>query len=271
MIAAMRVGELWRYPVKSLQGESVRSADVGASGLAGDRSYAIFDVRTGFGLTARREPELLFASASLRPDGSVRITLPDGSPADDDAALSGWLGRRVELRPASDTRPRRYENPSDPEDETARWDPFDGSSGAFHDSGRAALSLLTRASVGSWDPRRFRANLLLERDADTDSTGRPATSNPGYETDVKGATPRPESERAYADRRVEVGEVVLDVNTPLQRCVMTTRPQPGGLGHDLDVLRTIHRECGGRLAMGALVVRPGRISVGDSLRGHASR
>src|SRR3954471_19182513 len=94
-VAAMRVLELWRYPVKSLQGEQLDSVAVTADGLEGDRRFAIYDVETGFGLTARRVPELLFASARWRDDGMVEITLPDGSSASDDAALSAWIGRRV--------------------------------------------------------------------------------------------------------------------------------------------------------------------------------
>src|SRR5919197_2875470 len=94
----MRVLELWRYPVKSLQGERLDSVTVTSDGLEGDRRFAIYDVETGFGLTARRVPELLFASARLRDDGGVDITLPDGSLARDDAALSEWLRRGGEPR-----------------------------------------------------------------------------------------------------------------------------------------------------------------------------
>jgi hypothetical protein len=43
---------------------------------------------------------------------------------------------------------------------------------------------------------------------------------------------------------------------------MVTRPQPG-LERDLDVLRTINREREACVAIGALVARPGRVSVGD--------
>ena len=80
------------------------------------------------------------------------ITLPDGSVAGGDDALSDWLGRRVHLRPAADTAARRYENPADFEDESGRWEPFDGSPGAFHDSARASVSLLSRASIGGVGP-----------------------------------------------------------------------------------------------------------------------
>ena len=78
----MRVAELWRFPVKSLQGEQLGSATVTGAGIVGDRAFAIFDVATGLGLTARRIPELLDASARVVDDGAPpEITLPDGSIA----------------------------------------------------------------------------------------------------------------------------------------------------------------------------------------------
>jgi uncharacterized protein len=108
----MRVLELWRYPVKSLQGERLDLAGVTTAGLGGDRRFALFDVDTGFGLTGRRVSELPFGEARLRDDGGVDITLPDGSVTRDDNALSAWLGRRVMLRSADAEVTRRYENPS---------------------------------------------------------------------------------------------------------------------------------------------------------------
>jgi uncharacterized protein len=106
-VIGLRVAEVWRYPVKSLGGEVLDRAAVGEHGLPGDRQWAIFDVATGFGLTARRVPELLRATARCADDG-VEVVLPDGTPTTDDAALSLWLGRPVALRPASATagRPR---------------------------------------------------------------------------------------------------------------------------------------------------------------------
>lgn len=234
----MRLLEVWRFPVKSLQGEQLDSLQVTPQGLAGDRQFAIFDEVTGLGLTARRVPALLFASARLRTDGAVEITLPDGSTAKDDEALSAWIGRRVALRSTQDQVIRRYENPADFEHESrSRWDAFDGSGGAFHDSARANVSLVTKATIGAWPPRRFRTNLLLDGDGEDSLVG----------------------------SRVRVGHAVLDVRMRIERCVMTTRPQPGGVERDLDVLRTIHRERNGFLAVGAVVVQPGRVSVGDVL------
>jgi uncharacterized protein len=232
----MRVLELWRYPVKSLQGERLEQAAVTAAGLEGDRRFALFDVETGFGLTGRRVPELLFGAARLGDDGGVDITLPDGSVTRDDDALSAWLGRRVTLRSAEVEGRPRYENPVDFEDEaTSAWAPFEGASGAFHDSGRARVSLVSTATVGAWDRRRFRANVFL------DGAG----------------------EDALVGSTLALGDAVLDVGTRIARCVMTTRPQAGGIERDLDVLRTINRERDGCLSVGALVARPGVVRVGD--------
>src|SRR4051812_26154516 len=92
----MQVVELWRFPVKSFQGEQLDTAEVGSGGVVGDRAYALFDLDTGFGLTARRVPELLLASARL-VDGDLAIELPDGTESTDDRVLSDWLGRKVAL------------------------------------------------------------------------------------------------------------------------------------------------------------------------------
>jgi uncharacterized protein len=234
----MRVLELWRYPVKSLQGERLDLAVVTTAGLEGDRRFSLVDVDTGYGLTGRRVPELLFASARLRHDGSVDITLPDGSVTRDENALSAWLGRRVMLRSADAEVTRRYENPVDFEDEaTSEWAPFDGAGGAFHDSGRARVSLVSTATIGVWDRRRFRANVYLDGEGEDASVG----------------------------STMALGDAVLDVNMRIKRCVMTTRPQAGGVERELDVLRTINRERNGCLAVGALVVQPGIVRVGDTL------
>lgn len=234
----MRVVELWRYPVKSLLGERLDHASLTPEGIDGDRRSAIFDLETGFGLTGRRVPELLFASARLGEHGGVEITLPDGSIAPDDDALSVWLGRSVTLRSADQEATRRYENPVDFEHEaTSSWSPFDGAGGVFHDSCGARVSLVSNATIGDWDRRRFRANVYLDG----------------------------EGEDAFVGSKMTLGDAQLDVEMRIERCVMTTRPQAGGIERDLDVLRTINRERAGCLAVGALVTRPGSVRVGDTL------
>jgi uncharacterized protein len=235
----VQVAELWRYPVKSLQGERLTRAEVGPEGLAGDRQWALFDVATGLGLTARRVPDLLFLSGRLRPGGGVEVVLPDGSVTSEDAVLSDHLGRPVALRAAADAPgERHYENPAEVGEEAEYdWDTFSGARGAFHDSSRTRVSLLSTGTLGTWDRRRFRANVVLSGDG----------------------------EDALVGRRVRLGPAELDVVKQVSRCVMVTRPQPGGIGRDTGVLKTIHRERDGCLAIGALVVRAGTVSVGDEL------
>jgi uncharacterized protein YcbX len=145
---AVRVREIWRFPVKSMQSERLDAAEVEPQGLRGDRAFALFDTQTGFGLTARRVPQLLFAAAVYRDDGGVTITLPNGTTADDDQALSDWLARPVTLRAAAEPGERVFENPADFEHD-ARWEPFNGSTGAFHDSGQANVSLLSLATIAA--------------------------------------------------------------------------------------------------------------------------
>lgn len=234
----MDVLELWRFPVKSLQGERVEQAQLTAQGIEGDRRWALFDDGTGFGLTARRAPELLFATAAWRGDSRPAITLPDGTDAPDDAALSRWLGRAVTLRPAeADLGPRQYENPSDAHDEAAPWEPFDGAQGAFHDTEGAPVSLLSRTSIDGWQTRRFRANVVL------DGAG----------------------EDALVGSEVVLGGARLSVALRIVRCVMVTRPQPEGVEQDSSVLRTIAQERDSCLSVGAAVVQPGPVRVGDAL------
>ncbi len=234
----MDVVQLWRYPVKSLQGERLETVSVGAEGLAGDRQFAIYDVVTGFGLTARRMPELLFASARLREDGSPEVVLPDGTVAADDTALSGWLGRPVELRSSATEAARRYENVDEFEREAvSAWSAFEGAAGAFHDNAGARVSLVSSGTIGFWDVRRFRPNIVLDG----------------------------EGEDALVGSTVTVGEATLDVGMRIERCVMTTRAQAGGVDRDLGVLRTIAREREACLSVGALVGRSGTVRLGDAL------
>ena len=49
------VEQLWRYPVKSTQGERLAVVEVQADGLDGDRRWGVRDERTGRVLTGRRE------------------------------------------------------------------------------------------------------------------------------------------------------------------------------------------------------------------------
>jgi uncharacterized protein len=236
-VGVMRVVDLWRYPVKSLQGERLAASDVVETGLVGDRRWALVDTSTGHVLTARRVPELLMASARhLAPDG-VAITLPDGTESNDDDVLSDWLGRPVELRRADQHESPTYEAPVDDLDPEAQWAHWEGPTGVFHDSKRTQVSICSLASMGDWDRRRFRFNVIVDGEDEDDLVG----------------------------SEVRIGDVGLVVKKRIDRCVMVTRPQPDGIERDTSVLKTINRERDRCLGIGAVVRTHGRIAIGDEV------
>lgn len=227
----MRVSEIWRYPVKSVGGERLEHAAVDERGVEFDRAWGIYDPATDKVLTARREPRLLFLSATVR-DGRPVIVTDAGDDVSSDADLSAWLGHAVELRSPADG-PATFENPMNVDDETD-WVTWQSAGLTFHD-GRSTISLVSTASLRDWDPRRFRINVIL------DGTG---------EDELSGT--------------VTIGASTLSIRKPIERCVMVARAQPG-IDADLGVLKTIIRERENRLGVGAVVRSPGVIEVGDVL------
>jgi uncharacterized protein YcbX len=247
-----RVVGLWRYPVKSMAGEPLTAVEVGETGLPGDRGLAVRDPADGRILSAKREPRLL--SASARVDGdAVVIGLPDGrdlvaGEARTDAALSAWLGRRVELVAPEPGVVSTFTMDLDPEDPT-RVSDLTTPPGSFSDS-RSGLHLLTTASLAAaarldpgatWDVRRFRPNVVLESAAT------------GFAEDQVGADPS------------VLGEATVWIRKATERCVLATRQQPG-LPRDSAVLRALHRGHEGALGVYANPVRSGRVAVGDRLQ-----
>ncbi len=71
----LTVGALWRYPVKTLAGEPLDSAEITRNGIVGDR---VVQVRGPEGVrTSRRHHDLLGLHATLGPDGEPLV---DGEP-----------------------------------------------------------------------------------------------------------------------------------------------------------------------------------------------
>jgi uncharacterized protein YcbX len=246
---AATVLELWRYPVKSLQGERVSTATVQVDGLAGDRRWGIRDAATGRVLTGRREPRLLDAAATLNDDGGPALTLPSGTHvvglgADTDAALSDWLARPVQLIAATEVGDRA-EFFADATDDTSEAIEWTMPPGRFVDA--LPLLILTTASLraaasrypaGEWSARRFRPNVLV---------------------DIEGAG---WVEDGWCGQTVHVGDVQLVPQQPCVRCTMVTRPQPG-LARDLDIYRTLARDHDGTFGVWTAVGAGGTITAGD--------
>ena len=260
------VAALWRYPVKSMRGEELDSAEVTERGLFGDRAYALVDVETGKVVSAknpRKWPNMLdFQSAlfhELEATGSMppaRVTMSDGATIDTDDPgfddrLSGLVGRRVRLASSAGDAPRiegywpDYEWLESPDAVfEVKLPP-----GTFFDA--AVVHLLTTATLESlraltpgsrFEVPRFRPNIVVALD--------------------DGAQGFPEND--WAGRTLRIGdEVRLAISEPCPRCVMTTVSQ-GDLPKDPDVLRTVVQRNAGNVGVLASVVRGGRIRRGDA-------
>jgi len=244
----MEVVGLWRYPVKSLQGEAIVTATIEDDGILGDRRWGIHDEQTDRILTARRRPELLAASASY-DDGVPVITLPNGRVAvgpgeQTDRLLSDWLGSPVSLVSSTGTSPGRAEYFADATDDTSQAIEWTMPEGRYVDA--APLLVLTTASLrtgarlhpdGVWDPRRFRPNILLDLEGD------------GWIED------------GWVGRPLQVGAAELLPIEPCVRCTMVTRAQPG-LDADRDVFRTLARHHQGHFGVWSVVVTAGTVRTG---------
>lgn len=249
----MRLVQITRYPVKSLQGEVVPAAHIERDGLRGDRRWGIRDETTAKILTARRAPELLFASAALAPDGQPVITLPTGVTCHGpgpttDAALSTWIDKPVRLVSSAETPAGRAEYFADSTDDGSEAIEWTMPAGRFVDA--SPLLVLTTASVrtaaalhpqGDWDIRRFRPNLVVAAPGD------------GWVEDGW-----------CARATVRIGSVILNPTQPCIRCTMVTRPQPD-LPSDPDIFRTLARHHHGHLGAWTTVASGGVVTLEDEV------
>ncbi len=250
-----RVGQLWRFPVKSLQGESLDSAELTGAGLGGDRRYGLIDVAGGHLLSAKSVPALFDAMA--RTDGhTVIVTLPDGKEhsADDpgvSSVLSDWLDREVELTevgPSSLSYEMTFDPPND-EAEKVSWPAMDDSFldlAPIHALTASSLAAMAEAYTdGEWDIRRFRPNVFL----DTPGTGFVEDGWVG------------------GDLLLGDGGAALHVDMAAVRCAMPLRAQPSlgdrpALARDIELFRAMTAEHNNHLGIYCGVSAGGRVSVG---------
>lgn len=258
----VQVRELWRFPVKSLQGERLEAVEVDAFGVVGDRRYGIVDARTGHVLSAKLVPELFEASAVTEPAGApggrVKVTMADGEAYDaDDPALAvrlgSWLGREVRVREVSRSDTYVYDMTFDPPDDGAEKYEIPAPPGTFLDL--AAMHVLSTASLAAleteapdmvWDVRRFRPNVVVA-----------GVSASFGEDDWVGST-------------VQIGDVVVAPFMRTMRCAMPLRAQPAApevgspvLERRREMYRILVDVHANDLGVYCSVESPGRIAVGD--------
>jgi len=246
--SSMRVAALWRYPVKSMQGETCDELRFEGSGVAGDRGFGVMDLGSRTIISAKREGRLLEAGASLA-NGELSVRLPGGpemDPGDElDESMTRWLGRPVRLVDAKSHGIATFESPEDFEHDDSKLERWEGAPGRFVDD--SPLHFLTTADLEQlarerpdlqWDVRRFRPNIVI-------------AAEPGALTVLE------------RGQRLTMGEVEIEIENGCTRCVMTTRPQPGNLDRQLDILRHTHASHDSQVGQRARVVGAGILHVGD--------
>ncbi len=256
------VVSLWRYPVKSMQGEELNASAVGEKGLVGDRTYALIDVATGMTVSAKnpRKWGKMFdcraALAEAAGVAAIKITLPDGSSLVGDAAevnqtLSDLFDRQVKLETLAPDKPSLEEY----------WPTVEGLphqdavtdeatlANTFFDG--ATVHLLTTATLDQlqaiapsarFETRRFRPNIVVKPEGD------------GF------------IENDWIGQTLAIGEQVrLSVTGPCPRCVMTTMAQ-AELPNDVSVLKTAVKHNQGNVGIYASVIQGGTICRGNAVR-----
>ncbi len=279
------IKELWRFPVKSMQGATVSACRVTSQGLVGDRCWAMRDEGRQEIQWGKMYPQLMLCAARYRHEpgdaeiAPVEITFPDGETVDSDnphlaAKLSELIGRAATLWPLQPASKRDFYKRYKPDPEKFQHEmsglfarepgePIPDFSlfpevlmdyvavpGTFFDN--EELHLITTASLAymrdknpaaSWDIRRFRPNFFIETEAALSGL----------------------AEQEWIGRRLQIGEVEIQISAATPRCGMTMQPQ-GELAFDKSILRTIVREGNQNLGVGAHVQRAGVVRVGDTVR-----
>jgi uncharacterized protein len=250
------VGELWRYPVKSLRGERLQEMTVTADGVLGDRAFALRDLKYGAILSAKMLPSMLALRAcwAVEPDaegrGVVRIEVPDGTSIEGDSPqaaemLSDWLALQVRLE-STRSGPLSHADIEAIRNGQAflpQWKFFD--EGPVHLLATGTLKHLQGLLDGDsdFDPRRFRPNILIDTGDDAG----------GFIED------------RWLGGILEIGDrVKISDMWPAIRCSMTTHPQDE-LPHDPAILRAAAQYHQAYVGVFACVHEPGAIRSGDAV------
>jgi uncharacterized protein YcbX len=278
------VKEIWRFPVKSMQGSTIETCTISGTGIPGDRGWAMRDEERQEIQWGKRHPELMLCSARYRGDprsgetAQVEVTFPDGETLGSDdprihAKLSELVGRKASLWPVQPRENiefyRRYKpdaaqfaqeiadvfarEPGEPMPDLSQFPPeimdYVSRPGTFFDN--EELNLVTTASIGYLQDKNPGANWDIRRFRPNFHIQTPDGQTGLVENDWVGKT-------------IKIGTAVIRISAETPRCGMTVRPQ-GEIEFDKSILRTIVRESHQNLGVGAHCIEDGRISVGDAL------
>ena len=269
MAALGTVAELWRYPVKSMRGERLSSLLLDSSGISGDRRFAIESSGAPAGkplLTGRERSHILLCIAT-GTDANTLITTPDGQRlrlADPATlpTLGHALGTANSLRLVRASRPLTDCRP-------------------VSILSLQALRQLEAQFGKPIDPRRFRANLLLDLTSSASqirNAGKTTNALLLDESFQSGTAPEqaaphaPSLLRATATpeehlvgKRIRIGDTaVLSITERDPRCRIVIL-DPETAEPDPSLMKLIDRLHGGRIGVYATVHTPGPLQAGDTV------
>ena len=86
---------IYRYPVKSMMGETLRETDIAEAGIPGDRGWAVRDEKRGGIRGGKKIPQLMTLTAQSGATAPL-ITAPDGDSALASAeGINDWLSDKL--------------------------------------------------------------------------------------------------------------------------------------------------------------------------------
>ncbi|MGV0624648.1 MOSC domain-containing protein [Mycolicibacter minnesotensis] len=284
-----RIKTLFRFPIKSVGGQSLRQTYIDSHGGLGDHRYAFIDIETG-NLCNAKNPRKYGSMLACRaryldeprrgqPLPTMEVRFPDGSThrnvgRDLDDAMSDYLGRSVRL---ADTVPGdaktelvwdaatglpkagvySYATSNADGDEVLTYGPLQANT--FFDL--TPLHLITTSTLehfrrlepgANFDARRYRPTMVVD------------TPSPGLVED------------AWVSGQLRIGDTLTaEVNMWTPRCVMSTLAHAKDVPLDRATLRTIARNNSktvgemGQLACAGVyagVTATGPVRVGDPVR-----
>jgi uncharacterized protein YcbX len=281
-----RLIEIWRHPVKSMQGERVDATRLGPLGVPGDRGWAIRDEARGGIVGAKKIAALMQCRARYldAPTGAEavmpapEIETPDGARFRADAAdanerLGAAIGRKVTLHPrhpASDLAHYLRAAPDSTDMETELRAIF----GREKDEPLPDLSVFPpeifqyESPPGTYFdafPVLFVTDASLRRLAELAPASRIDVRRfrPNFVLALDGAASGfPEAD--WRGRTLRIGEARLDVGAGCPRCVMITHPF-ADLPKDPALMRTVVREANQNVGAYATIATPGAVRVGDEV------
>ena len=270
------VTHIYRYPVKSMMGETLSEADIAETGIPGDRGWAVRDEQRGGIRGGKKIPQLMTLAAQSGATAPL-ITAPDGDSALASAeGVNEWLSDKLNhpvtlwpllpaeqldhyRRGAHDTDDFEQELravfgrlPDEPLPDLTGFEElleFESPPGTYFDA--FSLSIMSQQSLATmnqlegesrFDVRRFRPNLLV---------------------DIPG-TDHPFPEQTWVGKTLSIGSTKLKIEMTCPRCSMTTHGFDD-LPQDAQIMRKLVANSEGNLGIYASILEAGTVSAGDSV------